>query len=196
MRFQTLWLARLMTALLAASIWTPTQAEPNAVTKYLLNEPVTMLDLGMFQLDQSLDNEKHHFMRQLGVEEAHEGDFDLGANYDLDNNKIKISIHCFNCGLPPDEKLCQIGMKLLRDNFVWPSIDNPNSSSLKLGDIINMSTAMLMFHHLWFRSTSKPEDFDERLAKMMTVEVELFSNGDKVTCEGGLFEKGYSVIHK
>jgi hypothetical protein len=68
---------------------------------------------------------------------------------------------------------------------------------VKLVDVIKESPAILMFHHSSrFRSGSEPEDFDEQLAKMMIVQMEIFHRGNTITCEGGLFEKGYSVKHK
>ena len=108
----------LMSLLIAAATWTPAQAEPNAVTKYLINEPATMLDLGLDDLDQLLQRQKHIFMYELDVKEAEEAAFGVGATYDLDDNKISISMHCDNCGLSPDEKLCASGIKLLRDYLV------------------------------------------------------------------------------
>ena len=189
--FLTVWADGLMAVLVAALIWAPAQAEPNTVTKYLMNEPATMLDLGMDRLNYSLDFQKHEFIHDLDIKEAEELAFDLVAIYDLENNKIKISTQCRNCGLSANEGTCSHVIDLFRE-FLVPGSNVPELR----GNMIHLNAATQAFHHLDFRSASEPEDIDEQLAKMMVVEVELFSHGDEATCKGGLFETGYSVKHK
>jgi hypothetical protein len=67
---------------IAIALWAPARAESGRATTFLMDEPATMLDIGLDRLNAQLE-EDENLADLLGVAQEHRESFGVGASYDF-----------------------------------------------------------------------------------------------------------------
>lgn len=151
-------------------------AETNNVTKYLLNEPVTLLDFGMHELNTHLENNKP---KQVEL---------VVADYDVNENLIKINAiySVFDNKLESIESAKSWCISTIES--IKLSLGYRPKDGRQLGK--GWSIASFFTHHN-YNSTSEPKNLKESLegATVISARTEVKGQKDELVCESKLKQK-------
>ena len=157
-------------------------ADPGKATRYLINEPASLLDIMMIRLNITLDNLEEILQEEFDTRTGTTG---LGASavasYDYENDLIVVGVHHLDLGENiTDLELMEIGCRSslwLVKEFVGTSIENS-------------------FSHEGYKSADEPEDLLEQVKKRVQLDCGV-SSLEKVTVfitiESMLLSDDYSV---
>ena len=146
--------------------------EPDSTIKYLINEPVTMLDWGLHRLNNILEK------RELSAFDAA-----MAMNYDWETNRFKVIVAAaFKATTEPTAKsLCKNAIGEIKQSFF---VDHETGKPMVAG-FSNMGS---FFSHSGFKTGETPVDVGRKLERITFVEVHvpLSQKGQKLVCRSDL----------
>ena len=152
-------------------------SDPGAATRYLINEPASLLDVGMIRLRSKLPD----FAEFAGQLYKNATDIDpiaitVNAHYDFEDDKIGINYFVITSGLASAEKGCR--------QIIY------GSHSFLEGDIEKS------FRHFGYQSADHPKDLAEKLIKRtdVTCRATDVSLSETVTVTSNLASEKIAVI--
>ena len=172
-----------------------TQAEPSKTVEYLMNEPVSMLDLGILRLDRKLGKSESNFNyadKSLKMI--------LGfANYDYEKNRIILSfLHYLNTdlfktkGWTP-QTVCKDQLSRVRNEFGFNDDDSKRSYSTTAKDALSIANS---FTHIGYQKKNAQNNLQSEIENISYVEIDIkedclmcLSYRTLVKCEGSLYGK-------
>jgi hypothetical protein len=172
--------------LVILSTWCPSiYAEPSSVVEYLMHEPVTMLDWGLYRLKELAGSWKFESL-------VNSYSF---TYYDWDQNRITVGLWVYpsNGSLPAAsaEDACKTVTTQVRNNFGTDT----NKSFRKWVGIGQF------FDHAGFERHNKPAKFMEEVENIINIKVVVFaSKEDKfdgspvVNCESPLMDEEVFIL--
>lgn len=138
-------------------------AEPSKTTKYLMNDSLSMLEWGIFKIDNVLNTEKYP-----ELDSVTRNSFD--TTYDWDSNELTIKAVVY----PSYEKLKKIGNKeacrlvlsSLKTRFGYHFRDSK----------VNFLSIANYFKHKGFYKREEPDTFSKDIEKMTRLTVKIYSS--------------------
>jgi hypothetical protein len=148
----------------------PCIAEPDSTIRYLITEPVTLLDFGLYRLTEEIDT---HFAKI---------EYTSGAYmfYDWDANRINIIIS------GPAGKFKT--KKEAKDWCEWAVCEvrkelGLDCSSLRSSIPAGTSMLSLRFNHLGHKSRNEPKDLGNKLDKITIIKIDAgYGKNSRISC--------------
>lgn len=163
----------LLAAAVVAGLSGQAQAGPDATTKWLMNDPVSMLDLGILKIEQSLRN-PNRSNRPYG-----------SVRYDWDKNRIVIYYAGYFPTTDDPEEHCAGWFTSVRSIGGVDASGNP---------LINGRTSFsFMFEHAGFNRSDVPENLFTELDKLFELECWHKFDGTNFRATAPFVGVGYSV---
>jgi len=153
-------------------------AEPDSTIKYLMDEPLSMLEWGMYRMNKSLDEiygDKYNI------------DHDLTniVRYDWDNNRIIINCIVGLYGRFEEKKQAQAACKnIVRKYRSTFGVNADTGKPVGFGTLYN-----LYFSHQGFKSPSMPKNINKDLNKIVEIRVQAYIKKDYLECIAPLLGK-------
>jgi len=151
--------------------------EPTPAVQYLMNEPVTLFDLGMLRLEQ--------IFKKLALEER-ELNLNVTVGYAWKENRILIDMYDRRDkveSVQSRKMLCKEDIATLK-NFLWISAETgkpPFSPTSRLQEL---------FSHIGFSRKSEPKNIAAELDTITELSVRLFTKPSDLTkCKSALLSK-------
>jgi len=136
-------------------------AEPNEAAKFLINEPVSLLDFGIYRLEKDLNGLK----RNLAVH--HALPFDITVNYDWEKNKIIIQLTYGFEGNPPPKTIRNGVRNVLKQIRGFLGVDSKGKVYHKRG----FSKAADYFSHEGYLIKNRPAALEQHIDQMTVLSV-------------------------
>ena len=154
----------MLVAALLASLTSIASAEPGPIGQWLMNEPLTLWDIGMMKAEEAA--------KDAGRVADDLGTGLIWAQYNWDNNEININLHVINALIPITHERCN----QTRRSFIADIVGSvpfyleteENLVRKILHDLIDS-----WFSHHGFRAGDRDEKLVEKLARIIFVEVSL-----------------------
>jgi hypothetical protein len=148
---------RLVAASVALLLAPSIHAGPDATARFLLNEPVTMMDLGVERLQRSLD----------ALDDPDVKNFVRSAQYQWGGNQFAIALWRVSDGErdTPEEAVaqCKRAIRAIRVHFL---VDPDSGKPLRHGDPWEA-----LFGHAGYRNPKEPAQLYDDIAKMVHIVV-------------------------
>jgi len=154
-------------ALLLALAPLVAQAEPGRVTRWLMNEPMSLMDWGMVSIEKKLADLKI-------AESVFTSKFFYGsAEYDWEADRIRIHVSFIGKGTEAEciENLKRAKAAFL--NFTWDEKEHPRVAREVL--------RTLFAHRGGYSSKSEPPDLGDVLLNITTIQNVMYVPGDRGT---------------
>lgn len=136
-------------------------AEPNQSVKFLMNQPVSLLDFGIYRLEKDLKKIK----KELAL--YHALPFDIAVNYDWENNKILIRL-TYGYERNPPRKTIQKGVRhVIKQIRGFLGVDPKGKVFHKRG----FSKAADYFSHQGYIIQNRPEALEKDIDEMIVLNV-------------------------
>ncbi len=147
------------------------RAEPGPVGRWLMNEPVTLWDLGLMNMEQDAEQAAEH------IKTSDDG-WIAWARYNWDNNEIEIRLIAVGFNGAISHETCND----TRRAFLAALISAYGMyNEKKAGELAHQAIGW-WFSHKGFESKSRDEKLEEKLARIIFVEVRLHNNDGGVSC--------------
>ena len=167
-----------LVAALLASFTSIVRAEPGPIGQWLMNQPVTLWDIGMMRAEEAA-KDAGHVADDLGTGL-------IWAQYNWDNNEIDISLHVIDALIPITHERCN----QTRRSFI---ADIVGAVPFHLEREENLVHEILLgqidswFSHHGFQAGDRDEELAEKLARIIFVKVSLSKvdadgNTQAITC--------------
>lgn len=165
-------------------------AEPTPTVRWLMNEPVSLFDLGMYRLSLECDKWGVKFGDQLAMVlkiKLRNGPF-VDVSYDWDNNRITFRTQIFPLNEVSEEEIVSIW------NAFASAIDYSRGyEQSKLDRYEQRKTSLLtfFFNHIDYKSPDRPKDFEKNLSNIFiaTVVISLVEEDMMIIAEGKFFDR-------
>jgi len=149
--------------LLVIFMVTPTTGygEPSAAVRYLMDEPVTMFDWGLYRLRRIIDQFRFENLTPDNVQSY--------INYDWDQNSLRIVFYVQTkemIGKAPAKKMCENITAKISSTFGGEIRDKELRRNLSIATL---------FEHRAFENKDKPDNFMEEIEKITRIEVNIFT---------------------
>lgn len=143
--------------LFAQTVW----AEPTESAHFLMNEPVSLMDLGIYRLEKDIKG----LQKDLVVN--HTAPFDVSVNYRWDENEITIQLTYGYEGNPP-KKIIQIGIKKVFQQLKgFLGVSEKGQVYHKRG----FSKVSDYFSHEGYVIKNRPKDLEKEIDRMIELKV-------------------------
>ncbi len=160
------------------SSYKPVLAGPTPSMSYLMNEPASLLDMGMFKLNMHLSNSL--FRDSTGTV--------LKVNYDFDENRITIGIVSFKevSNIDKGKEYC----REIIDNIKLALLVNPNTGAPFVSDVPGI-LQIFFSHEGFYKKKNQPKNLYSDLDKLtdIGVVVGIEDNKTSLTCKSPLLSK-------
>ena len=169
-----------MKALILALFATAAVAEPGPVVKYLMEEPVSMWDWGMYRMEESLEEDVD---RRWG--DVEDWMVIVSVNYTWKTNVLLVEEYLRKdnpSGDPTLKKLrelCRNEIGQLRSNLGFANI----FGQLLDGPIWEHGSYGRYFQHTDFQSANEPTNLRQELVAITRLNVRASMGDEKVECE-------------
>jgi hypothetical protein len=154
------------------------QAEPTANMQYLMNEPVSMMDWGLLNIDKSI--ESNGGLKKYG---------NTITSYDWDKNRILIIVSSIGASSKEQAKeWCRDIVSFIRG---FLGVDEKNGKPVFKN---NQSFLYRYFTHEGFKRNAEPKELGKELDNITTIQATIFFDGSStpVKCEAPLL--GTSIM--
>jgi len=178
----------LLLAGLAAPVW----AEPDETSGFLINDSVSMLDFGLYRLENAVNALRQELFIKF------EPPYSSFVDYSWDENRIVIVLSYGNPGNPPIKEIkadIKTVVAALKKKFGV----KPNGQPLQQG---GSSTVADFFVHKGFNRKSMPPDMRQKIDRLVEIKVVFYvqnysryfecrnrlvgDSSDKIVCTGYL----------
>jgi hypothetical protein len=182
---RTLISCSLLLSALAAGL---SHAEPGRVARWLMDEPMSMFDWGLYKTDKAVAN-----LKSLKGTFPNEFFF-ASADYDWELNRIRIRVSFHGKGTDAE---CIENIKRAKGaflNYTWNERDQPKAAK----DVF----AALFSHEGGYKSKNQPSDLGEQLANMSVLEATIYVPGEggsytpRARCSMGFRSSEVSVVRQ
>jgi hypothetical protein len=179
------FLTTLIGGLLVAHLPVVAWAEPSRVPLWLINEPMSLFDWGIYQTDKKLESFKEYKIFSV----HYMGGF---AQYDWEANRIKLQVMFQGNGTDTE---CNDNLKKAKGaflNFTWVDAEYPRVAREVLADLFS--------HKGGYKGTTQPKDLGDQLSNITVLEAVVYVSGangtlsPKVRCQTTFKSKDISVI--
>jgi hypothetical protein len=137
------------------------QAEPSPTTHFLMNEPASLLDLGIYKLEKDIKG----LQKDLVVN--HTTPFDISVDYNWDENRIAIQMTYGYEGNPP-KKIIRIGIKKVFQRLKgFLGVDPQGKVYHKRG----FSKVSDYFSHEGYVIKNRPKDLEKEIDQIVELKV-------------------------
>lgn len=163
--------------LMIAYMFYPVSAntEPNTTTRYLMNEPLSMLDFGLYILEKSIER---------NLTKAEYEKIFVFTNYDWNRNRIVIQVLINDSYNTENEgkEVCRSILNEIREQFAI----NHKTGKPRIEKI--GSTISSYFSHEGYTNNNEPKEFNLEIANITTIVVDviLTENSKVIHAEGEL----------
>lgn len=157
------------------------KAEPGPVTRWLMDEPLTLWDWGMHQAKRESKQAAEYVWKDFG-----EKGFVLGgAYYDWDNNEITLWVVDLNYAAETNHENCN----KVRRAFIAALI--ARNYSLKNADAALSALRIKIdrwFSHFGYENNERDNKLVEKMSRIIFVETQLSNTDRKITCRERIME--------
>ena len=166
-----------------------TQAEPSKTLEYLMNEPASMLDIGIFKLNRELDNSDSEFnyadksLKKIAAV----------ASYDYEKNKLiidfryRLNLYLFTTKGWDAKDVCKDQLSRVRRKFGFDySGERNKDSEAMLREFLSTAN---YFIHSGYKRTNMPKNFGTEIENISYVRIDIWGGKPSARCEGGLYSK-------
>ena len=160
-------------ALAIAALPTGTRAEPGPIGEWLMDQPITLWDIGMIRMDE----EAAEAIKAIGEHRSTNGHTSGWASYDWDTNEITIVMKIFGYDDIPNHENCNL---IRRHAIGYLGLANIEDEENAKGFLHSRISGW--FSHKGFKKGSRDEKLAEKLARIIFVRVNLISGSRGVTC--------------
>ncbi len=165
-------LLSLIIVTLTCNIFTQVNAEPANAVKYLINEPVSMLDLALFKMRFNIDS----FTNNKFPISFH--DVTVVSRYDWETNRITITI----------------SIDIEKDKYdvyeIQKSVENHFINRLRASIVVGYP---MYFNHEGFQSKSRPDNLIQNLINITDILIDFCDIKDPfnpfLQCKSPLYDK-------
>jgi hypothetical protein len=170
----------LIVALLPALSW----AEPSRVPRWLMSEPMSVFDWGIYQTDRKFESFKEYKIFSVHYMGG-------SAQYDWEADRIKLQVMFQANGTDAE---CSENLKKAKGaflNFTWVEAEYPRIAREVLTDLFS--------HQGGYKGTTQPKDLGEQLSNITVLEAVVYVSGangalsPKVRCQTTFKSKDVSV---
>lgn len=151
------------------------RAEPGPVIGWLMNEPVSLLDIGLYRLEKDVQSLRQGI--EAGVSNG--ARIVIGVHYSWDKNRIYVLFAHIE-ELKRDDCEYIIGITRLLARV------NPTNGTPLVGDSSNFSS---FFSHFGYSKKSQPKEYRKKLDHIFEIVV----NAKNIKCMAPLLGSGFSV---
>ncbi|MCH8529599.1 MAG: hypothetical protein LAT80_14790 [Balneolaceae bacterium] len=137
-------------------------SEPNSTTRYLINEPVSMMDWGIFKLNGFFQNGTDY--KYYGADRG-----GVNVSYRWNENEILIAHTMFLKNQATTDEANALCSSLLKDSQMRLGV-NPSTGELRHG-----MGPERFFVHSGYASSLEPDDLNEQIASIMRIQVSVMS---------------------
>lgn len=171
-------------------------AEPSKVISYLMDEPASLLDIGIYKIEKNLEIDNKKFIKEIKYIEY----VSSSVFYSWENDTINI-YRTIDAKLPSkkgnDEKLCKIIIEDTKEYFIALE-DQRNKTSYK-SDRRNFGIASY-FKHSGYKKNI-PNDFTKKIEQRTKILVSVYTDEKYISCQSkllddGSFVKSYTLVEK
>ena len=156
---------------LLCCLMTPARAEPGPVGKWLMNEPLTLWDHGMMNMDRDAEQAAEDIKKT-------DGRWRAWARYDWDNNEIEVALDVAGFDGTATHDTCND----TRRSFLAALLGAYDLySEEKAGELAHQAIGW-WFAHRGFQSNSRDEKLEAKLARIVFVAVRLQARDGGITC--------------
>ena len=145
---------------------TSIRAEPGPVRRYLMNEPISLFDLGMLKLEvRALDWSNGRALEEMVAQYGTSSPL-FTVRYDWDENRIYVQGHVFEIvdDTATQKLFCN---KLIEFISKWAGVD-PQTGEVFAG-VQGYSQFAGEFSHMGYSNRNEPEDYLSRLDKIFVI---------------------------
>lgn len=139
-------------------------AEPGRVARWLMDEPMSLFDWGMYKTDRKVADLR-------GGKDTYSAQFLFGsADYDWDENRIRLRVSFVGKG---SEAECVENIKRAKGaflNYTWSDREQAN--------VAKEIFARLFSHEGGYKSKNQPADIGEQVVGMSVMEATVFIPGE------------------
>jgi len=166
----------LITVIILFIFVSPCNAEPDSTIRYLMNEPISMLDFGLYRLGLELEwQTKGH------IEEGYRKS-DVMVSYDWGKNRIFLR-----------------RLWILREDIDVDTLKDECKREIRLFRlVVNFALLENCFRHSGFTSKKEPENLLDNLLKIMEIKIEAMNLYKKkgIVCSAPLLGKDIYFMEK
>ena len=156
---------------LLCCLMTPARAEPGPVGQWLMNDPLTLWDLGMMNMDRDAEQAAEFI-------QTSDSGWIAWARYDWDNNEIEVTLGVVGFDGTATHDTCND----TRRSFLAALLGAYDLySEKKAGELAHQAIGW-WFSHKGFERKSRDEKLEEKLARIVFVAVRLGAPDGGITC--------------
>ena len=179
-RLRNTLIGSLIVALLPVLAW----AEPSRVPRWLMSEPMSLFDWGIYQTDKKFESFKDYKIFSVHYMGG-------SARYDWDADRIKLQVMFQATGADAE---CSDNLKKAKGaflNFTWVEAEYPRVARDVLADLFS--------HQGSYKGTTQPKDMGEQLSNITVLEAVVYVSGangalsPKVRCQTTFKSKDISI---
>lgn len=163
-------------------ITTNVYGEPSRTFRYLMDEPLTLFEWGLFKLEKYTDQIK---FKELDLISNHSN-----IRYDWDKNRLEIEFIVYpkykNLSKMPAKEICKKAISHVRESF----------GTQHKSDTRALLSVSRFFEHTGFTNKTRPKNLMEEVENSAKVQIKVYGNKtDKppykniASCEGSLMGK-------
>lgn len=135
--------------------------EPSAAVRYLMDEPVTMFDWGLYRLRRIVD--------QFKFENLDLDNLQSYINYDWDQNSLRIVFYA-----QTKDRVDKTSAKKICET-ITAKISSTFGGEIKDKELRRNISIATLFEHGVFENRDKPDNFVEKIEKITKIEVNVFT---------------------
>ena len=153
------------------------KADPGPIVTYLMGQPASVFDLGMYRLSEFLLRLNDNIEERYQPRTSH-----MVAGYSFNENRIQL-VHIIAIPREPDkEGLCKDMIDFLRSSAGF--------QNGKLVTFLENSIYSSLFSYSGYSNNNEPKNYRNKLDEIMQIRVVV----DGFICEAPLIGTGYSVV--
>ncbi len=149
-------------------------AEPSKTVTYLMNEPMTMFDWGMYRLEEWIDRkirfDKFHLIKTFSA-----------VDYDWDRNRLTLEFTIWAKYIAltefSEKALCKELTWYIRGAFGFVPKEEKNLATADMRSLLSLSR---FFQHKDFKSGDEPDNLREEIDNIVNIRFDIYaSKNDK-----------------
>ncbi len=185
LRHYPLFRTIILAATLAIAVYNTTvRADPGPIGNWLMNEPLSLFDWGMYKVSKDTEYASDRLKNEHSLALA------IGwTHYDWDNNEILIIMHLSSEGLyHATHDNCNFFRQRLLESLTFYIKDPKTDPKVDYSEFATIAVGS-WFSHNGFESGNRPEDLGKKLARIVWVEVNYTDVGEgSISCKARITE--------
>ena len=163
---------RVICILAVLSVTAESIAEPGPIGQWLMNQPLTLWDKGMFEATEAANQAAEYVGKNIG-------NISYGrAQYDWDNNEIDVLVSVSGYSADTNHENCnkvrRAFISYLADAFVLDNVDRARI-------ILRLNISSWFSHH-GYQNQGRDKELGEKMSRIIFVKARLWNTDGGITC--------------